>query len=269
VHKLKKLRVISYLAPNWFDFYQSIVSYFGRILSIEVELEQGKCDPLQDPLLLQNQLDFAFICGLPFIQHHQVFPEKLLPLVAPVMRASRYQNRPIYFSDLIVNANSKIKFFEDLKNKIFCYNDLGSNSGYNLPRYRVIQGGYSQGFFAKTIQSGSHQRSIRWVIEGQADCAAIDSVVLEQELRDFPELSKHLRVIESLGSYPMPPLVVSQSLGVSVIEQLQSAILQPDAELKAAMVKVGVKCFAVVKLEDYELLIDTILTSSLSEEKGL
>jgi phosphonate transport system substrate-binding protein len=255
----KKLRVISYLAPNWFDFYQSIVSYLGRRLEVETEFYQGKCDPLKDPLLLEDQLDLAFICGLPFIQHYQAFPEQFQPLVAPVMEASRYQNRPIYFSDLIVNANSEIRLFEDFRNKVFCYNDSGSNSGYNLPRYRLIQSGYSQDFFAKAIQSGSHQRSIQWVIYELADCAAIDSVVLEQELRDFPELSGYLRVIESLGPYPMPPLVVSKHLGKSLIEQLQSAMLQPDAKLKAAMERVGVKCFAAVNLEDYELLIDTVV----------
>lgn len=257
LNQRKKLRAISYLAPNWFDFYQSIVSYMGRILEVETELQQGKCDPLSDPLL--HHVDIAFICGLPFIQHYQVFPNNLHPLVAPVMQGSRYQNRPIYFSDLIVNVNSKVRIFEDLKGKVFCFNDPGSNSGYNLPRYRLIESGYCQDFFAKAIQSGSHQRSIQWVVYELADCAAIDSVVLEQELRDFPELSGYLRIIESIGPYPMPPLAVSQHLGKSVIEHLQSAMLQPDVQLTAAMESVGVKRFAAVKLEDYELLMNTIV----------
>lgn len=49
------------------------------------------------------------------------------------------------------------------------------------------------------IQSGSHQRSIRLVVDGLAECAGIDSVVLEQELRDLPDLSRHLRVVETIG----------------------------------------------------------------------
>ena len=57
----------------------------------------------------------------------------------------------------------------------------------------------------------------------------------------------------------MPPLVVSQHLGKSVIEQLQSAMLQPDVQLTGAMESVGVKRFAAVKLEDYELLVNTIV----------
>ena len=252
VTESKKLRVISYLAPNWFSFYKEIVGYLGRVLEIETQLHQGECDPLEDPLLLQDKLDLAFICGLPLIRYSGSVPNQLQPLVAPVMQAPRYQNRPIYFSDVIVNAASNLKTFTDLRGKTLCYNDLGSNSGYNLLRYRLIEGGDPQDFFSQVIQSGSHQLSIRWVAEGLADCAAIDSIVLEQELRHIE--SYHLRVVEVLGPSPMPPLIVSQHLDASLIQQLQSALLQPDTQLQAAMTQVGVQRFATMQLEDYKVL---------------
>ncbi len=250
----KKLRVVSYLAPNWFGFYKAVVVYLGRVLQVETQLHQGECDPLEDPLLLQDQLDLAFICGLPLIRYCHVEPDQLQALVAPVMLSPRYQNRPVYFSDVIVNAASELATFADLRGKTFCYNDRGSNSGYNLLRHRLIQGGYPKDFFGQEIRSHSHQRSIEWVIDSLADCAAIDSVVLDQELRELSELKEHLRVIEVLGPCPMPPLVVSQHLGASVIQQLQSALLQPDAELKAAMEQVGVQRFAAVDLAEYEAI---------------
>jgi phosphonate transport system substrate-binding protein len=250
----KTLCAVSYLAPNWFEFYQAVTSYLDRTLGMETQLHQGEYDPLEDPLLLQDQLDLAFICGLPLIRYCQVVPHQLQTLVAPVIQAPRYQDRPIYFSDVIVNAASHIKVFADLAGTILCYNDKGSNSGYNLLHHRLIESGYPQNFFGKTIQSGSHQRSIRWVVDGLADCAAIDSVVLEQELCDFPELSQHLRVVEVLGPSPMPPLVVALHLGTSLIQQLRWALLHPDAELQSAMERVGVKRFAKVELEEYNLL---------------
>lgn len=250
--KQNYLKVVSYLAPNWFDFYQAVVAYLSRVLEINTQLHQGEYDPLEDPVLLQDQLDLAFICGLPLIRRWQVAP-LLKPLVAPVMIEARYQQRPIYFSDVIVNASSHLVKFEDLAGKTFCYNDLGSNSGYNLPRYRLIQNGYSN-FFGKTIQSGSHQNSIRWVVDGIADCAAIDSVVLEKQLRDFPSISSQIRILEALGPSPAPPLAVSLHLDKSLIEQIQFALLHADIELQGAMEKVGVKCFTVVELEDYEIL---------------
>lgn len=256
ISRLTQLKAVSYLAPNCFNFYKTILAYLGRVLGVKTQLHPGKCDPLEDPLLLKDRVDLAFICGLPLIRYCQVLPHQLQALVAPVMQASRYQNRPIYFSDVILNATSNLAKFEDLALKTVCYNDPGSNSGYNLLRYRLIQGGHPKNFFSKAIQSGSHQRSIRWVADGLVDCAAIDSVVLEQELRDFPEISGHLQVVEVLGPCPMPPLVVSQRLGASVIKQLQFALLNPDAELQAAMEQIGVQRFAAVKLEDYNILAD-------------
>ncbi len=251
---LTSLRAVSYLAPNWFGLYQAIAAYLGRVLQVEIQLHQGECDPLQDPLLFQDKIDLAFICGLPLIRHNQVVLDQLQTLVAPVMQTSRYDNCPIYYADIIVKANSNIKKFADLSGKTFCYNDSGSNSGYNLPRHWLSQEKYPQNFFGKTIESGSHQRSIRWVVEGLADCAAIDSVVLEQELRDVPELSQHLRVVQIIGPSPMPPLVVAQRLGIPLIQQMQLALLQADAELQGVMKKFGVRRFAAVKLEDYQVL---------------
>ncbi|ARV62885.1 phosphate ABC transporter substrate-binding protein [Nostocales cyanobacterium HT-58-2] len=254
---LTQLRAVSYLAPNWFNFYETVLAYLGRVLGVKTQLHQGECDPLEDPILLKDQLDLAFICGLPLIRYCQVVPHQLQALVAPVMYAPRYQNCPIYFADVIVNTASRLTSFDDLALKTFGYNDPGSNSGYNLLRYRLFQDGYPKNFFRKAIQSGSHQRSIRWVVEGLVDCAAIDSIVLEQELHNFPELSEHLYIVEVLGPCPMPPLVVAQRLGVSVIQQLQLALLKPDAELQAAMERMRVQRFAAVNLEEYSALADT------------
>jgi phosphonate transport system substrate-binding protein len=167
------------------------------------------------------------------------------------MQATRYQNRPVYFSDIIVKVDSNVMSFDDLAGKTFSYNDLGSNSGYNLVRQRLIQAGYPSRFFGNVISSGSHQQSIRLVIEGLADCAAIDSTVLEQELFDFPELSHHLRVIDSIGSCLVPPVVVAQHLGKAFIDSLQSALIQPDTELQSAMKRSQIQRYVPVKSEDY------------------
>lgn len=249
-----KLRLVSYLAPNMFGFYEAVGAYLIRVLGIETQLVQSEYDPLEDPMMLQNQLDIAFICGLPFARRHRVVSSQLQALVAPVMQASRYENRPVYFCDIIVNAQSNLQSFDDLAGKTWCYNDSGSNSGYNLVRQRLIQGGHPSTFFGKVIQSGSHQRSMRLVIEGQADCSAIDSTVLEQELRDFPEFMPHLRVIDSIGPCPMPPVVAAQRLGSALINSLQLALCQPDAELEAAMARSHIQRYVCVNSEDYAQL---------------
>ncbi len=246
-----KLRLVSYLAPNMFGFYEAVGAYLSRVFDVEVQIEQSRYDPLEDPILLNDQLDLAFICGLPFARYHQASSYQLQALVAPVMQARRYQNRPVYFSDIIVKADSDLMSFDDLAGKTFTYNDLGSNSGYNLVHQRLIQAGYPSHFFGNLIPSGSHQRSMRLVVEGLADSAAIDSTVLEQELLDFPELSHHLRVIDSIGPCLVPPVVVAQHLGKAFIDSLESALIQPDTELQSAMKRSQIQRYVPVKSEDY------------------
>jgi phosphonate transport system substrate-binding protein len=250
------VNVVSYLSPNFFWFYEAIGEYLSRTFNVLVQVKQSWADPFTD-LLQQTELDIAFVCGLPLIRVCHATPDRLLAIAAPVMQSERYQNRPIYFSDVVINTASSITQFEQLAGKRFCFNDLGSNSGYNLMRYHLMQKKYPMPFFREVMQSGSHQQSIRWIIEQKADCAAIDSVVLEQELRQFqkgrsPELSQ-LRVIDSLGSTPMPPIVASHRLE-PVLELLQLALLRPDAELHSQMQRAGIFRFTVVQTSDYEVI---------------
>lgn len=250
------LQAISYLAPNWFGFYQAVTQYLEQSLPIQIQLQQGEYDPLDDPLLLRDQIDLLFICGLPLIRHHQKVPEQFQVLAAPVMRASRYHDSPVYFSDVIVSRESEFICFSNLRDKTFCYNDRGSNSGYNLMRWHLLKQGSAIDFFGNAVQSDSHQRSIQWIVEGQADCAAIDSTVLEQALQDDPTLIHKIRVIDVLGPSPMPPIAAATHLGSTLIQQLRSALLTSDTRLQSAMTTAGIQRYTAVNWQDYEILAD-------------
>lgn len=247
------LRLVSYLAPNWFYFYEAVAQFWGRSLDIPTHLIQGTIDPLEDPALQEDRIDVAFICGLPLVKLQQR-QDTLALVAAPILRGERYGGQPVYFSDAIVRAESSIERFHDLAGQTFCYNDAGSNSGYRLVYRHLEHLQQPMPFFGQTIATGSHQASIRWVIEGLADCAAIDSTVLEQELRDVPDLILRLRVIESIGPSPMPPIAASHRLGNSFIQGLRDLLLQPDAELQTVMSAAHVKGYGVVDWSDYQTL---------------
>lgn len=248
-----------------FWFYEAVGAYLSRVLDVEIDTIQSPEDPLKDPLLLEDRLDIAFICGLPFLRNHRVAPNQLKAIVAPVMQAKRYQNRPVYFSDIIVAADSSFTILDNLEGKNWCYNDPGSNSGYYLLLHRLIETGKNSIFLGKAIQSGSHQRSIQWVAEGIIDYAAIDSTVLEQELRNSPGIP--LRIIESIGACPMPPIVAAQHLGATLIECVQQALLNPDLQLQSLMDKAQIQNYVAVQSEDYQeisSIYDTVVQSGLA-----
>ncbi len=68
---MKKLSLVSYLAPNMFWFYEAVGAYLSRVLNVEVDIIQSSDEALKDPLLLEDHLDIAFICGLPFIRNYR------------------------------------------------------------------------------------------------------------------------------------------------------------------------------------------------------
>ncbi len=76
-----KLRLVSYLAPNMFGFYEAVGAYLSRVLGIETQLVQSQYDPLDDPMMLDDRLDIAFICGLPFARRYRVVYSKQQALV--------------------------------------------------------------------------------------------------------------------------------------------------------------------------------------------
>jgi phosphonate transport system substrate-binding protein len=248
------LQSVSYLAPNLFWFYQAVTRHVGHVLGEEIQIMAGQCDPLEDLLLLHDQVDIAFICGLPFIRHFDRNPGMFRAIAAPIMQALRYQQRPVYFSDIVVRSDRPFRGVTELKGTTFCYNDPGSNSGYQIMRQALMQFNCPADFFSRVVQSGSHQRSLRWVVDGHADCAAIDSTVLEQELRDFPDMAQHLQVVASIGPCPMPPVVVAERLGADQIAAIQSALLHPDVELQAAMDNARIQSYAAVMTEDYRAI---------------
>lgn len=250
------MRLVSYLAPNLFWFYEAVGDALQRCLDVDIQIMQGDLDPLEDPDLASDRYDLLFICGLPLTRFSQTAPSQLKPLVAPVMQSERYGSQPIYFADVVVRASSGLTTWEDLAETTFCYNDLGSNSGYNLMRYELLKRGQAQSFFRQMIPSGAHWRSLQWIIEGRADCAAIDSTVLEQAIQDNPNLAQQLRVIASLGPSPMPPIAVSRKLGETTIQSIQTVLLQPDPILRARMDQAKIKHFAAVNSRFYQPILE-------------
>jgi phosphonate transport system substrate-binding protein len=169
------------------------------------------------------------------------------------MSAERYGDLPVYFSDVIVHSASPHYRLADLRGAIFAYNQAGSLSGYVLPRYRLLALGETLAFFQAFVESGSHARSMDWVEQGRVAAAAIDSVVLEMELRQHPARALSFRVVESIGPAPMPPVVASARLPALARAQLIAALsaMHTDPAGQAILDLGGVGRYAPVTAEQY------------------
>lgn len=148
----------------------------------------------------------------------------LQAIAAPVVHGDRYEDRPIYFSDVIVAANSPVTSFEDLRGCKWAFNDRDSHSGYLVTLYRLFEMGESAAFFGSWEQAGFHQRSIRMVADGTVDASAIDSHVLAIELREHPELASQIKVIDELGPSTIQPLVATGAVETPLRETVKEVV---------------------------------------------
>ncbi|MCU0463541.1 MAG: PhnD/SsuA/transferrin family substrate-binding protein [Anaerolineae bacterium] len=236
------MRAISYLAPQMFPVYKAICETIAKTLREPIELTQARFDPMDDPALPSDDFDFAFICGLPLARLIRT-GVRLEALVAPVMDFSRYGDLSIYFADFIVPQHSTAHTLNDLFGKRLAVNDLNSNSGYHLPRHYLLNRGFMPDFFGEVVLTGAHSASIEWVAEGRADCAAIDSTVLDHTQRIAPDLARKIRVIGSTESCAVPPLAMN-SRHYALRRWLQNALAKPDEKLRSIFKAAGIRRLA-------------------------
>ncbi len=204
--------------------------------------------------LESGEIDIGWVCGAYYVDLAGRPGAMVEPLAAPVMLGERYAGRPVYFSDVVVAANSPFQSFADLRGVRWAYNESGSHSGYGVVRYHLATLGASWDYFAHALASGAHQRSLQMILAGEIDASAIDSTVLETELRHHPNLAARIRVIANLGPSPIPPWIIQRRLPADLRDQLRRlfAAMHHDPAGRSILLESQMARFAAVSDRDYD-----------------
>ena len=255
----EELRFLSYLSPGIpRAFFEALVEHvrqaLGQRASLSVEPRiSGPMRGAEDPFS-RGEADVGFMCApsLFWLLESADPPVALLP-AAPVFRDDRAPGEPVYFSELVVRADSPAGSFLDLRDRSWAYNDPCSLSGYYNVLKRLAEMGNDEGFFGRTCCSGSHLNSVGMVVRGEVDAALIDSNVLRIELRSTPKRQKRLRVIETWGPFPIQPVVLRSGLHPELKNRLRAALLAigEGAPAPPALAGFGLERFAPVTYEYY------------------
>lgn len=258
------LSFTSCIAPNQDYIWSAVLAYLAERVDLPFAFVTEPEWPQRYAALDAGEIHIAAICGAPYVRRRDAPSPTIELLAAPVFRAPLYDGRPVYFSDVIVHAESNFHSFADLRNASFAFNDPGSFSGYEAMRYHLASKNESGSYFGKVIESGAHAHSLQMVIDRQVDCAAIDSTMLEQELADRPEIAAHLRVVELIGPSPMLPWVASTSLDAGIRAQIRRELTtMHDSKAGAALLyTTPVARFAAVTDTDYDPIREMLKTAS-------
>ena len=225
----------------------------GRRVSLTAETRVSGPTRGDDDPFSKGEADVGFMCAPSFLWLREMEePPVELAGAAPVFRDDRAPGRPVYFSEVIVNRNSPVRSFDGLRGHSMAYNDPCSLSGYYNLLKKLADMGEDRSFFSQIVCSRSHLNSLRMVADGEVDAAAVDSNVLRIGLRANPELRGWLRVIESLGPFPIQPVVFHSALRIELKSSLRGALLKIGPGLHApSLSEFGLECFGPVSYEHY------------------
>jgi phosphonate transport system substrate-binding protein len=245
----------AFVSEKGVGVYEEIAQYLEKKTALKTQFITGLSYSTVNAMIEQGAAQIAFVCGYPYTLAHddkEKPPIKLL--AAPVNSGALYKEQPKYYSYVIVHKDSPIAKFEDLKGKTYVYNDKISNSGYNMPRAKMVSIGATQGFFGKVLHSGSHEESIRMVAEKKADASSVDSLVLDYALSHDEAFARNVKIIETLGPAGAPPVVYSSRLPEETAMKIRQALLgmKDDPEGQAILKKASLSGFIAVDDSNYD-----------------
>ena len=248
------LRFTSCQAPVAEAFCAGVASFVGEYLGTAVEFVDGM--PWQERLseFDAGRIHVCWMCGLPYVWRADRPEATMELLAAPVPAGPRYAGRAVYFSDVVVRRDSPWSSFAELEGRTWAYNEETSHSGYNATRHRLAQMGRDRGFFGRVMATGSHEASLRLLLQGDVDASAVDSTVLELLHRQDASLVERLRIVESLGPSPSPPWVIARTVPQELRAAIRDAILAMDGDPRGrAVLDSGMASrFATVADSDYD-----------------
>lgn len=169
-------------------------------------------------LLRSGKIDFAWLCGYPYISHRHELRLVAVPL---------WRGKPLYQSYLIVPADDKrTRTIADLRGKVFAYSDPDSNSGYLYPQYALTMLGEKPSiFFSRTFFTWAHRKVVEAVGVGLADGGAVDGYVWDTLAEVRPDLTAATRIIDRSPLLGYPPFVARGDIPAKELEQFRQVLL--------------------------------------------
>lgn len=182
-----------------------------------VFVQRGNYREIVD-LLRSGKIDFAWLCGYPYIRHRHELRLVAVPL---------WRGQPLYQSYLIVPADDKrTASIGELRGKVFAYSDPDSNSGYLYPQYVLTQQGEKpSSFFSRTFFTWAHRKVVEAVGVGLADGGAVDGYVWDTLAEVRPDLTAATRIIDRSPLLGYPPFVARGDIPAKDLEQFRQVLL--------------------------------------------
>ncbi len=205
-----------------FQLLSMLESYLAERLGRTVQLIKRRTYQEITAMLLSGQLDAAWVCDDPYVQHEDQFALLAIPL---------YQQQPLYQTYVIVNETSNAQTFDDIRGTVHAFSDPDSTSGYLVTRYLLaVRRTTPDRFFRTFFFTYGHRNVVRAVASGLAESGSIDGYVWDVMRAREPDLVNKTRVVYRSEELGFPPIVGLKSASDAGLAQaITAAFLEMPA----------------------------------------
>ena len=225
-----------------YQYYSDLINFISKKTGHPIYIKQKKTYEEVNKMLENSEIDFAFICAGAYAEEYHT--QKLKLMVAPQISGKLH-----YHAYIIVNKNSGINKFEELRDKSFVFTDPLSNTGRLYPMKRLTDLNTTpEEFFMKTVFSYGHDISIQMVNRGIIDGASVHSLIYNYISYYHPEEVSNIAIIEESKEFGMPPVVIPSGLPEEKFKKYQEVFLNmhKDTAGREILSKLHIDSFRIV-----------------------
>jgi ABC-type phosphate/phosphonate transport system substrate-binding protein len=194
--------VTPHIAALWRSLLGVILADTGAPIEI---LDHAPPAPISE-LWLRPDKAAVFMCGLPW----SLATAQPGLVAAPVLSPAAYGDRPCYWSDVVVRADSPFRTIEQTFGHRLALTTPESQSGYAALLHALMPHGGSTPLYREIVEPRfTPMGALTAVIERKAEVAPIDSYAFALLSKHAPDLTSQVRAVMSTEPTAVPLLVSS------------------------------------------------------------
>jgi phosphonate transport system substrate-binding protein len=160
---------------------------------------------------------------------------------ARIVAKNQWHGKTTFTARFYVKKDSGLKTLEDLRGKTMAFVDPASSSGYIYPMVLLIQRGLVKNrdpktFFREVMYAGSHDASMRALLNGHVDAIVSFDMAREQYLKD-PAQRESITFVAETPPIPEAGVAAREGLPPATFAKVREALLKIGGPQHAALLK--------------------------------
>ena len=212
------------VTPGVEAYWRELLEHISRAADVGLDYFPYPAPQPLEALWSRPDLGAVLMCGYPIAL--RLAP--VVPIAAPIPRASFASGRAVYRTDLIVREEAPYRTLEDTFGGRAGWTVEHSHSGFNALRHHLLAYRTPQrpALYREMVGSLVTARNVLDSVRaGRIDVGPLDAYWHLLIARHAPELTRGVRVLTSTEVAPMPAFVAAAGAPADMIGRLRGALL--------------------------------------------